>query len=638
VCHSLDSFLEHRKEAFHSHTAIMPACAHRRPSDAAREKKESALSHKMAHQESAVTGTGSISTKDESSALKTKKKDHRSTKRVQFTEFSDDIFNHICANISVRDVVSLSMTCHTVKEKVEPLIYKHMRILDIDHIDDEDELIIQQHFGNFKDESLESESWWVHNNISNIKSAKNILYLVYNILVHPEHGKYLKSIEINTILKPSPWKRLKDDESNVEHSIWNQTLDNFLDPEELQFMKIKFPFFNSSLTLFDCILLLLDYTPNLESLIVARFSLPNVSKMLLKTHNLKELKIMIYENDDFTDLPLQKLGKLEKLRIKFQENTESSLEKLALSFNKCNVLSNLKSLHLKYDKTDFNHLTKPTWFSFFKPLLCSNEQPVFKALKTLELKHCFFDNTQKELVDQLATLIPFAQIESLSLQVYEYSHKGRKHSECVVDNAFDPNNTIISHLSPLLKNLKTIVLKPTKNCKGCQILSVINFLQSHRHITDMWISTDTLNKETYIKMMNILTNYKELEKLAYFDEFINLKLLNNMRNWFIYEHKILDFDIFKNYEVETLRQDIDPLFDCYIIDEFKNFNERERDLLVLFWQNFLRQFALINLMNRDNNSMKELKLFGYNFKVDRHRRVILFYVSKVVGYVDLLYY
>jgi hypothetical protein len=561
----------------------------------------------------------------------------RPLKQYEFKDLPVSIFNNICGNISVNDIMSLSLTCSTIKGKVEARIYKHMRIIDIDHIVDEDELIIQKHFGVFKDESLEDESWWVYNNISNIKTAKNILYLVYNILTNPVHGKYLKTIEINPILKPSPWRRCKTDSSNTDNSIWNKTLDNFLSFEELEFIKSKFSFFNSNLTLFDCLSLLLSYTPNLERLIVSRFSLPKVSELLLKTSNLKELKIMIYEHDEYVKLPLNHLLKLEKLRIKFQENTEPILEKIALNFNDCKILKNLICLQLRFDKTDFNHLSNPTWFSFFKPLL-SSDTIIFEKLIKFELKDCFFGSNQKEFINQLSKIIPFNQIQWLSLQIYEYSHEKIKHSQVLNDNHSNHLNTVLSYLSPKLKNLKEIRIKPTKNCKDCQINSILLFLTRNKYLKNIWLNTDTLNKENYLRLLTILQNYDNLEKLAYFDEFINVKLINNLKNWFIYKHSILDFDIFKNYESESLRQDIDPLFDCYIIDEFKNFNERELDLLVLFWQQFLNEFNLNLLIGNNKNNVSELKLFGYNFKVDRSRKVILLYISKVVGYVDLAYY
>ncbi len=112
---------------------------------------------------------------------------------------------------------------------------------------------IQRHFGFFKDESLENESWWVSNDVSSIRSPRKLLYFIYNIISNPVHGKYLKAIEISPVLKPSPWQRRNDDESNMNNSIWHKTLDNFLSSGELEYIQKKFPFFDSSLTLFDCL-------------------------------------------------------------------------------------------------------------------------------------------------------------------------------------------------------------------------------------------------------------------------------------------------------------------------------------------------------------------------------------------------
>ena len=561
-------------------------------------------------------------------------------KQSQLKDFPVNVLDNICSNISIHDIISLSLTCSALKKKVEPNIYKHMRIMDLDYIADEEELIIQRHFGNFKDEVLETESWWVYHNMSSITDAKSVLLLIYNILTNPTHGRFIKTIEINRALKPSPWKRCKDDETSEDNSVWSKTLDHFLSPEELKYIANKLVFFNSKLSLFDCLLLLLDYTLNLENLIVSKFSLNYVSKLLLKIPNLKQLKIMVYENENFTELPLQNLKKLTKLRLKFQENTESLLERISCNFNNFDILSRLEVLQLKFDKTDFNHLSAPTWFSFFKPLLNNpNDQDfIFKSLKKLELKDCFFGSNQSDYVSKLAALIPFSQIEWLSLQVYEYSHKGIKHADCSSNDSLNHKNTVLSYLSPHLANITDLRIKPTKNCKNCQIESIICFLNKHRNMRNIWLSTDSLNKENYKKILGIFTNYKNLQRLAYFDEFINNKLINNLKNWFIFEHGVIDFDIFKCYESETLRQDIDPLFDCYRIDEFKNFNERESDLLILFWQHFLNEFGLDSLMGKRNGGASELKLFGYNFKVDRCRKVILLYISKEVGYVDLVYY
>lgn len=554
----------------------------------------------------------------------------RCQRSIGLKDFPIDILDNICSNISINDIISLSETCSILKNKIESHIYNYIRILDIDHIDDEDELIIQKHFGNFKDESLENESWWVYNNISTITSTKHILMLFYNILLNPNFGKYIKTIEINLILKPSPWKRCKFN-NNIQ-SIWNQPLHNFLSKDELDGINI-----DSKSTLFDCLLMLLDYTPNLENLIISKFSLDDVAKLLVKTPNLKQLKIMIYENDQYVELPLQNLKKLKKLRIKFQENTENLLEKLSLNLEKCNILSNLEILLLKYDKTDFNYLSTPTWFSFFKPLLPSNKI-IFTSLKKFELKDCYFGSNQKELVDNLLQLIPFNQIDWLSLQIYEYSHKNIKHSICESDDSQNYNDTVLSYLSPHLASIKSIRIKPTRNCKSCQFDSILNFLTNHQNLENIWLSTDSLNSQNYMKILNIFKNFKNLSRLAYFDEFIYYKLINNLKNWFMFEHKIMDFDIFKFYESEVLRQDIDPIFNCYRIDEFKKFNERERDLLVLFWQHFLHEFGLEMFLGNCNKQRVEVKLFGYNFKVDKSRKIILLYISKDVGYVDLVYF
>lgn len=554
--------------------------------------------------------------------------------RIEFQNFPNDVFSMICENISVKDILNLSLTCSVIRRKVEGKIYTHLRIIDIDHIVDEDELVIQRHFGTFKDESLETESWWVYNNISNIKSARGILYLVYDILTTPQHGNYLRTIEINPVLKPSPWQRRKDHDSNSENSIWNKTLDNFLKDSEVEFIKSKFSFFKPSLTLFDCLLLLLDYTPRLESLIVSRFSLECVSKLLAKTDNLKELKIMIYEHDNFVELPFNKIQKLEKLRIKFQENTEQTLEKISLNFYNCGIFNNLKSLRLKYDKTDFNYLNNPTWYSFFKSL---PRKLVFPKLKGIELKDCFFGSDQHNIVNNLSVVLPLHELKWLSLQIYEYSHKGIKHSRCSTDDSINHENTVLLKLARHLKKIEHLTIKPTKNCKECQINSIWKFLSMHKKLRKLWISTDSLNQSNYDKLLNALYDLQALEQLAYFDQYIDGKLIYSLKKWFIIDHGTFDFDIFKNYESEKLRQDIIPIFNCYIIEEFKNFNERESDLLVLFWQKHVKEFGFLKLLTR-NSSFMEMKLFGYNFKVDGKRRAIMLYISKVIGYVDLLYY
>lgn len=563
-----------------------------------------------------------------------------SKRRKQLKDFPTAILDNICSNISINDIISLSSTCSTLKTKIEHNIYRHIRILDIDHIVDEDELIIQKHFGNFKDESLENESWWVYNNVSNVSIAKNILLLFYSIINNSKLGEYITTIEINRLLKPSPWKRCRDDDSNTHSSIWNKPLSEFLSKEELNLIENQISFVSADLSLLDCLSFLLDYTPNLENLIVSKFSLNDVSRLLQKTPKLKQLKLMLYENDQYVHFPLAHLKNLKKLRLKFQENTENLLEKLVQDFHQANILSNLEVLQLKYDKTDFNHLSTPTWFSFFKPLLNleNNTNFIFKSLKKLELKDCFFGSNQKQLINDLALLIPFNQIEWLSLQIYEYSHKGMKHINCVHDASLNHNNTVLSYLSPYLANIKDIRIKPTKNCKSCQFESILKFLIQHQDLKNIWLSTDSLNKENYMKILDIFINYQNLSRLAYFDDFINLKLINNLKNWFIFEHRVLDFDIFKCYESESLRQDMDPIFDCYRIDEFKKFNERERDLLVLFWQQFLNEFGLNTLLGKHTGKPLEAKLFGYNFKVDRNRKVILLYISKDVGYVDLVYF
>ncbi|TID31285.1 hypothetical protein CANINC_000126 [Pichia inconspicua] len=555
---------------------------------------------------------------------------------IHFKDFPQLVFDIVCKNISVKDVLSLSQTCKTIQKKVEFKIYKKMKIEDIDHIEDEDELEIQRHFGFFKDESLENESWWVSNDVSSIRSPRKLLYFIYNIISNPVHGKYLKAIEISPVLKPSPWQRRNDDESNMNNSIWHKTLDNFLSSGELEYIQKKFLFFDSSLTLFDCLKKLLQYTPNLERLILSRFSLALTLDLITRTSNLKELKIMVYEHDVFVDVPFDNLTKLEKLRIKFQENTEPFLEKISSKLLDCNVLQKLKSLQLRYDKTDFNHQSNITWFSFFKPLI--NNGLVFEQLNYLELKDCFFDTFQKDLIDKLSIIIPFEQLEGISLQIYEYSHPDMKNSSYICDSYKNHENTALSYISSKLKNIREVKIKPTKNCKNCQINSVLYFLRSHPQLRNIWLSTDSLNKENYNQLINTLHAFRNLDQLAFFDEFSNKKLTSDLKNWFIIQNKVYSFDIFKNYESEYLRQDLSPLFDCYIIDEFKSFNERELDLLVLFWRKALAEYGLENLLRTENCGATQVKLFGYNFKVDRIRRVFMLYISKDFGYVDLYFY
>lgn len=559
---------------------------------------------------------------------------------LKFENLPKSVFKSICENISVKDIISLSSTCTCIEKKVKCNIYKHIRILDIDNIVDEDELIIQKHFGTFKDESLESETWWVYNNACELKSAKNILYFIYNIMINPAYGNFIETIEINPILKPSPWLRNRNDQKIKNSTVWLKRLDEFLTHDELLLIR-SLPFYHPNLTLFDVLELLLNFTPNLQNLIVSRFSLSSVSRLLLKTPKLRQLKIMIHENDVFEELPLNILHSLKIFRLKFQENTEEILTQLAINFQNSNVFESLETLILKLDKTDFNYLTTPTWYSFFKPLIDNPNNmniPIFKSLTCFELKDCFFDHDQYNIISNLSKVIPFNQIEKLSLQIYEYSHKFQRHSDCKDDKKLNFNNTVLSYLSPQLSSIKDITIKQTKNCESCQFDSLLNFLDKHKTLQKIWISVDSLNKENYFKLLKKLHNFKNLKKLALFDEFINDKLIRNLKSWFLFENGV-NFDIFKNFESESLRQDIDPLFNCYRINEFKKFNEEEQDLLVLFWQQFLNEFKLESLMNKNGVcGATELKLFGYNFKIDRYRKVIMLYISKDVGFVDVKYF
>lgn len=540
-------------------------------------------------------------------------------------KFPREIMQKICFNLSTRSILDVSLTSKTLHLTCQGFIYQDLKIMDTGVVEpDPDELVIQNHFMTFKDEALEMDHWWIHLHETQIKSFKSLLLMLYNIIKIESFGLEVESIKIESKLKPNPFERCE-----IDRCVWESTLSDVLDPIELATIE-KLEIGSADITLFQCLNMLISKCPNLTRLWVPYFPMKNVKLLLgCSFPNLIELKMMIYSNDEYcnikgekTQLNFANLKSLKKLRIMFQENTEGQLASLASTLSKTGIIQQLTELQMKYDKTDFNYLTKPTWFEFFKNL----KTPLIN-LKRFKLKHCFFDNKQDELVKELEKIIPFEQLEWISLQIYEYSHKNLS---CETDGI--KAETVLMKLSPKLKSLKDLWIKGSNDCPSCQFKSISKSLKIFSKLEELIIFTNTSTQLQYNKLLSDLSKMK-IDRLGFFDEFLNVQLIQWFKKHFLFEAGV-KFDSFKNYLVETRRQERNTIFNGYIMDSFNEFNKREFEMICSFWIKYLPMLGLINLIIRSN----EVKLFGYNFKCDRKRRVIMLYKSNDEGFKDLMYY
>lgn len=532
-------------------------------------------------------------------------------------KFPRGIMKKICLNLPTKSIINLSLTSHTVHGKCHGFIYGDLKIVDtrVETLDP-DELVIQNHFMTFKDEALEMDHWWIHIHETQIKLFKPLLLMIYNILQDESLGSEVDSIKIESRLKPNPFERCE-----IDRCVWESTLEDVLDEDELQLI-VQLGLGSIHLTLFQCLNMLISKCSNLQRLWVPYFPLRNVELLLgCPFPQLVEFKMMIYSNDDYyKQLDFTNLTSLKKLRIMFQEDTEVQLASLAKGLSR-SIAGQLTELQMKYDKTDFNYLTKPTWMAFF-----SNLTTPLVDLRRLKLKHCFFDDKQQEILRELTPLIPFGQLEWLSLQIYEHSHKGEP---CGLS---ETTPTVLMQLAPQLHSLKELWVKGSNDCPGCQFRSLVQSLKQFKQLDQLIIFTNTATANNYRGLLRTISGMK-IRELGIFDEFINTKLIQLFKSHFLLEAGVR-FDTFKNYLVETKRQERNTMFHGYIMDSFNEFNNGEFEMICSFWIKYLPLLGLVDIIRQ----CAEVKLFGYNFKCDVNRKVIMLYQSNDHGFKDLMYY
>ncbi|KAH3668566.1 hypothetical protein OGAPHI_002320 [Ogataea philodendri] len=435
-----------------------------------------------------------------------------------------------------------------------------------------------------------------------IDNYRGFLRLVYTLMIHPDRGQHVVNLKI-------------EDNKNEKNDIWNVKLSEILPENELEAMNGV-----SDLTLFDALDCLLQLTPNLKSLHVPALTIEQFSN-LPGLNKVEEITIHIRQEDTFHELPL---NNLKRLSICCEKNTESILGKLAIHLNKIGVLSNLNSLTLSYKQTGFNEIPQPTWYAFLHPL----SGKVFHSLKDLTLAHCQLSTKQQYFAGALVRTIPFAQLESLHLSIYESSHKGRKH----VSDA----PVLLNMLAPHFENLRKLIIQPSGNCLLCQVKSVIDFLHLYPHLHELCLFTNSLNTLNRDDLTTALSKSKNLHKLAIFDEAIHLKLTNHLKKWFIYENMV-KFKAYDHFESELLCQMNNFQFEKYSMDAFKTFNTENANLLILFWRKFLT-YSKSDELIKNCASATHFKLYGYNFRILRSQQVIQLYTGIGSGYQNLMYY
>ncbi|KAG7706743.1 hypothetical protein KL930_000021 [Ogataea haglerorum] len=430
------------------------------------------------------------------------------------------------------------------------------------------------------------------------------LHLVYTLIENPEWAKYVFHVRL-------------EDPIGQRGKMWTVKLDEMLREDELRLMEGL-----AQTTLLDSLVRLLDLTTNLHSLHVPTLTIKQLS--LLKLSSVRELTIAIAEGDSIDDFVGIDLRNVTSLCVRFEKGTDSLLTKMSKHLRKIGALERLEALELNYRQREFNELLSPTWYAFFHP----HVELVLPNLRKLVLDHCQLGSKHEYFSRRLIQTVPLEQLESLTLGVYESSHKGLKHGS-------ETHPTFLNHIAPQLRSLRHLVLKPSGNCLLCQVKSVVDFLHCYPHLHELCLFTNTLNSMNRQDLATALTGCTELRRLALCDEAIHMKLVNHLKRWFIYEN-LVKFEAYNHFECEILQQVESPQFERYASKSFEAFTTANSSLMILFWRTFLphvRADALIRGL-----SANEFKLYGYNFRVDRDQNLVQMYTGSKFGYQNLLYY
>ncbi|KAG7836403.1 hypothetical protein KL943_002052 [Ogataea angusta] len=430
------------------------------------------------------------------------------------------------------------------------------------------------------------------------------LHLVYTLIENPEWAKYVYHVRL-------------EDPIRQRGKIWTVKLDEVLREDELRLMEGL-----ANKTLLDSLVCLMDLATNLQSLHVPTLTIKQLS--LLNLSSVKELTISIGEVDTIDDFVGIDLRNLTSFCILFEKNTDSLLAKLSKHLQEAGVLEKLEVLELNYQQREFNESLSSTWYAFFHP----HVEQVLPHLRKLVLDHCQIGSKHEFFSRRLVQTVPLEQLESLTLGVYESSHKGLKHGS-------ETHPTFLNHIAPQFHSLRRLILKPSGNCLLCQVRSVISFLHCYPHLHELCLFTNTLNSMNRQDLAAALAGCTELRKLALFDEAIHMKLVNHLKRWFIYEN-LVKFKTYNHFECEILQQVENLQFERYVSTSFEAFNTANSSLMILFWRTFLPHVKADTLVR--GLSADEFKLYGYNFRTHRDQNLIQIYTGSKFGYRNLLYY
>ncbi|KAG7919883.1 hypothetical protein KL927_000563 [Ogataea polymorpha] len=430
------------------------------------------------------------------------------------------------------------------------------------------------------------------------------LHLVYTLIENPEWAKYVSHVRL-------------EDPIRQRGKIWTVKLHEVLRENELRLMEGL-----ANKTLLDSLVCLVDLTTNLHSLHVPTLTIKQLS--LLNLSSIRELTVLVGEEDSIDDFVGIDLRNLSRFCLLFEKGTDSLLSKMSRHLREIGVLEKLEVLELNYRQQEFNEVLSPTWYAFFHP----HVELVLPKLRKLVLDHCQIGSKHEFFSKRLIQTVSLGQLESLTLGVYESSHKGSKHGS-------ETHPTFLNHITSQFRNLRRLILKPSGNCLLCQVRSVIDFLNCYPHLHNLCLFTNTLNSMNRQDLATALTGCTQLRKLALFDEAIHMKLVNHLKRWFIYEN-LVKFKTYNHFECEILQQVENLQFERYVSTSFETFNTANSSLMILFWRTFLphvKADALIRDLSAD-----EFKLYGYNFRIDRSQNLIQMYTGSKFGYQNLLYY
>ncbi|ODV83342.1 hypothetical protein CANARDRAFT_9743 [[Candida] arabinofermentans NRRL YB-2248] len=538
--------------------------------------------------------------------------------RSLLSSLPQDILSNVFSNLNTTDLLSLTKSSRRFSMIAQPLLFRSIKLTN-ESTKDQGTMMVKSTL---------------------ISSFKGFLQFVYSILNQNDLGPLVEELKFDDLDRSIQYIKLSsvtDSGRSGRSNYWNLKISEVLSIYELEHLSGNLPFDLTDMTLFDCLVILLNYTTNLKKLFVPSLNLRQIDAISSSLDSLQDLTITLKHDESSMNVnQFADLKSLKKLTIQFESGSDKLLSHLSDVLYKSGILKNLDSLELIYLKLDFNEVILPTWISFFSNLPSSTS--VFQSLKSFKMYDCQFDDQQVTLIKHLIKCIPFQQITSLYLKIFEYSHKSKRHQSESLSHFEKHENFTLNLLSPYITSLKSLTLKPTKNCLQCQFQSIVQFLTNHHNLHHLSISMHTLNSQNFHHLNTIISQtQKQLKSLVLFDENMHMKLINSFKSWYVHQNE-LKFDSYKNFEIEVAAQDKEESVYTYNSATFEKFNKNYESLLILLWKSILADYKLDELMSLVGCIDGGFKLYGFNFRVVKERKLIQVYVCESVGYKDVMFH